>query len=164
MLEVISNTSPLQYLHQLGQLHLLPQLVGRITVPQAVVDELAAGHTLGYDVPAVAALDWVTVATPMSSEHVQSPALGRGETDVLRAALESTADNVVVIIDDARARAAARRLRLPLSGTLGVLLDAKRACLIQTVRPLLEQLNTLGFRLAPHTHAAVLRLAEEARG
>ncbi len=34
---VISNTSPLQYLHQAGLLDLLPRLFGRVIVPQAVV-------------------------------------------------------------------------------------------------------------------------------
>ena len=48
---------------------------------------------------------------------------------------------------------------LRLTGTLGVLLDAKRVGFIQAMRPLLEQLNALGFRLAPHTHAAILKLA-----
>jgi uncharacterized protein len=160
--EVISNTSPLQYLHQLGLLDLLPQLVGRITVPQAVVDELETGRALGHDLPEVVALGWVSVAAPLSATYVQPPELGREETDVLRLALESPAGDVVVIIDGARARAAASRLGLKLTGTLGVLLDAKRAGLILAVRPHLDRLNALGFRLARHTRAAVLRLAEEA--
>jgi hypothetical protein len=35
--DVIANTSPLQYLHQVGQLDLFPKLFGRIIVPEAVV-------------------------------------------------------------------------------------------------------------------------------
>jgi predicted nucleic acid-binding protein len=49
--EVICNTSPLQYLRQLGQLHLLPQLTGQIIVPTAVAAELAEGRRRGVDVP-----------------------------------------------------------------------------------------------------------------
>jgi predicted nucleic acid-binding protein len=41
------------------------------------------------------------------------------------------------------------------------LLDAKRAGLIPKVTPLLDQLDALRFRLAPHTRAAVLKLAGE---
>jgi predicted nucleic acid-binding protein len=62
--EVICNTSPLQYLHQLGHLRLLPALAGRVIVPPAVVDELAVGRGLGVDLPAVDTLDWVTVRRP----------------------------------------------------------------------------------------------------
>lgn len=161
MPEVISNTSPIQYLHQLGLLDILKQLVGHITIPQAVVDELEAGRTLGHDLPDVTSLEWIDMRVPASSQHVTSPDLGRGETDVLRLALELPAGGAVVILDDAKARAAAGRLGLKLTGTLGVLLDAKRAGLIAAVEPQLDQLDALGFRLAPHTRAAVLKLAGE---
>jgi len=49
--EVICNTSPLQYLHQIGQLQLLPALAGHITVPPAVLEELAAGQAQGLNLP-----------------------------------------------------------------------------------------------------------------
>ena len=160
MPEVISNTSPLQYLYQLGLLDLLPQSVGRITVPQAVVDELEAGRLLGHDLPEVSSLMWVTVRVP-ASQHVMSPELGHGETDVLSLALELSTGEAVVLLDDARAREAAGRLGLKFTGTLGVLLDAKRAGLIPAVEPHLDRLDALGFRLARHTRSAVLRLAGE---
>ena len=47
MPEVIVNSSPLQYLHQIGQIDLFQKLFGRVTVPDAVVTELAAGRKLG---------------------------------------------------------------------------------------------------------------------
>ncbi len=49
MPEVICNTSALQYLHQLGLLHLLRDLYGSVTVPEAVVREIAAGRQQGVD-------------------------------------------------------------------------------------------------------------------
>src|SRR5437588_4991193 len=142
--EVISNTSALQYLHQLGLLDILPQLVGHVTVPQAVVDELEAGRALGHDLPDVTSLGWISVCVPASSQHVMSPDLGRGEADVLRLALELPADEAVVILDDAKARAAAGRLGLRFIGTLGVLLNAKRVGLIAAVTPHLDRLDALG--------------------
>jgi len=59
------------------------------------------------------------------------------------------------------ARQLANRLDLHYTGTLGLLLDAKRAGLIPTVAPLLEQLQALRFHLASETRAAVLKLAGE---
>jgi len=61
--EVICNTSPLQYLHQIGLLHILPALAGRVIVPQAVVDELAQGRAAGLNLPDPSAWEWV-VTTP----------------------------------------------------------------------------------------------------
>ena len=37
MPDFVVNTSPLQYLHQLGPLHILPHLADQVVVPQAVV-------------------------------------------------------------------------------------------------------------------------------
>ena len=51
MPEVICNTSPLQYLHQLEELRLLPALVGKVIVPPAVVAELTVGRELGVSLP-----------------------------------------------------------------------------------------------------------------
>ena len=51
MPEVICNTSPLQYLHQLGKLDILPALAKTVTLPPAVIAELAEGQRLGVNVP-----------------------------------------------------------------------------------------------------------------
>ena len=61
MREVISNTSPLQYLFQAELLDLLPALYGTIVVPGGVVDELAAGRVRGVALPDPAALPWMRV-------------------------------------------------------------------------------------------------------
>lgn len=43
MPEIVCNTTPLQYLHQAGLLHILPALYDRILVPRAVADEIGVG-------------------------------------------------------------------------------------------------------------------------
>lgn len=85
--------------------------------------------------------------------------LGPGETEVLALALEAAAP--IVIFDDALGRQAAEFLKLRLTGTLGLLLDAKRKGLIARVGPVLDELQALGFRVAAHTRTAVLKLAGE---
>ena len=160
MPEVICNTSPLQYLHQLGQLNVMKSLAGHLTVPPAVVAELAEGRARGVDLPDLSRLDWISVRSPLSS--AASPLvtdLGPGETQVLMLALESL--DAIVVLDDALARQLAEALGLRLTGTLGLLLDAKRAGLVSAITPLLDHLQALRFRVAPHTRAAVLKLAGE---
>ena len=70
MPEVIANTSPLQYLHQVDCLELLPRLFGRITVAGAVISELAAGRRLGLNLPIPEELPWVDVREPISPAGV----------------------------------------------------------------------------------------------
>jgi predicted nucleic acid-binding protein len=85
--------------------------------------------------------------------------LGPGETQVLMLALE--VPEAVAVLDDALARQVAEALNLKLTGTLGLLIDAKRAGLVSAVGPLLDQLQALRFHLAMHTRIAVLKLAGE---
>jgi predicted nucleic acid-binding protein len=160
--EVICNTSPIQYLYQLGLLDLLRKLSPKIIVPPAVADEIAVGKNLGVSLPDLGTLDWVTIRRPASESALPLITdLGEGETEVLMLALELR--DSVVILDDDLARRLAKALNIRHTGTLGVLLDAKRAGLIPMIAPLLDQLDALRFRLAPHTRAAVLKLAENDR-
>jgi len=160
MPEVIVDTSPLQYLHQLGLLDLLPDLYGEILIPESVVREIAAGRALGVALPELNTLPWIKVrrvaglaVLPLVSD------LGAGEREVLALALE--ADQPLVVLDDALARRVAGRLDLALTGTLGLLLKAKQAGRIARLEPLLDRLEALNFRLDPDTRLSVLRLAGE---
>jgi hypothetical protein len=158
--EVICNTSPIQYLHQLDLLHILRALTGGVIVPPAVVDELGEGRALGVNLPDLTTLGWVTVRRPVSEVALPLVTnLGPGEAEALMLALELR--EAVVVLDDALARRVAETLGLNVTGTLGLLLDAKRAGLITAVGPLLDQLEALRFRVAPHTRTAVLKLAGE---
>jgi len=82
--EVISNTSPLQYLHQTGCLGFLPSLYSEVIVPVGVVRELTVGRDLGTDLPIVEKLPWVRVRG-VSNERLLPLAadLGQGEREVL---------------------------------------------------------------------------------
>jgi len=158
--EIICNTSPIQYLHQIGAMSLLSSLVGHLTVPQAVVGELAEGRRMGIDLPDVTTEDWITVRRPTSEPALPLVSeLGPGETEVLMLALE--APEAIVILDDGLARWVAEKIGVRLTGTLGVLRDAKKAGLIPAVKPFLDQLQERGFHLAAKTRIAVLRQTGE---
>lgn len=160
MPEVITDTSPLQYLYQLAQLDLLPTLYGQIRMPQAVADELAQGLAQGISLPDPTALSWITLCpVPSSSLIPDLPNLGAGEREALSLAL--AIPDSLLILDDALTRSYAQQLNLLITGTLGVLLKGKQSGYVEALTPLLDKLNALNFRLAPATRAAVLKLANE---
>jgi len=160
LLDVICDTSAIQYLYQLELLHILPALAERVIVPPSVLEELELGRAAGVSLPDLSAQDWVTIRRPASEAALPLVTdLGPGEAGVLMLALESR--EAVAVLDDACARRIAATLGLRHTGTLGLLLDAKRAGLIPAISPLLDRLQVLRFRLAPHTCAAVLKLAGE---
>lgn len=105
-------------------------------------------------------MDWIEVLSPASASDLPSVTdLGPGKAKHWLWHLEYR--EAVVVLDDRVARNVARTLGLKMTGTLGLLLDAKRAGRIEGATLLLDKLESLGFRLADHTRAAVRKLAGE---
>ena len=160
MREAICDTSPIQYLHQIGFLHLLAEFYSRVIVAPAVVDELERGRSIGIDLPDVGGLSWLVIQAPEGADKALTAAdLGAGETEVL--ALGIQVPSAVVILDERLGRLYAESLKLTFTGTMGILLRAKVEGKIPLIEPLLEHLDGLGFRLSARTRAAVLKQAGE---
>lgn len=159
MTEIVVDTTPLQYLHQLGLLRLLDALFTRVIVPEGVAAELDVGRAAAADVPDVRRLGWVEVRLPRSLVHTFTDRLGRGEREVLALVLEIP--GALAVLDDGEARREAMKLGLDLTGTVGILARARRAGLIESVKPLLDRLEELRFRLDPVTRRDALELAGE---
>jgi predicted nucleic acid-binding protein len=157
---IISNTSPLFYLHRLRRLDVLRALYQRLVVPEAVRNELDVGRLRGEDAPDVTEYDWIEVRSVRVPDVIKLITdLGPGEAQVLALALEMP--DSLVILDDGFARAVAGAQNIRLTGTAGVLLRAKQEGHIERVTPVLDQLLQLGFWLSEATRAAIVTLAEE---
>jgi len=158
--DVISNSSPLQYLYQADVLDLLPALFGQVCVPEAVVAELEEGRRRSVPLPTLADLSWLQVRTVRNRTLLPLVThLGDGEKEVL--ALGRELSDALLLLDDRDARRHARALELEISGTLGVLLLAKERGILDAVRPVLDRLQALRFRLDARTYQSVLELAGE---
>lgn len=68
--ELICDTSVLQYLHQLRLLHILPALAERVTIPLAVIAELAEGGARGVDVPQLSESRWLSISEAPDSSRL----------------------------------------------------------------------------------------------
>ena len=160
MPEVIADTSPLQYLHQTQHLLLLPALYGRVIVPEAVANEIAAGRSHGVDLPDPPQLTWIEVRAVERRFLLPAQAdLGLGERKVL--ALASRDPGALALLDDAQARRHAQTAGVAFTGTLGVLLKAKQEGRLPSLAPVLARLQVLGFYLDASTRDAALQLAGE---
>jgi uncharacterized protein len=130
--EAICDTSPIQYLHQTGFLHLLAEFYARIIIPPAVVDELERGRSIGVDLPDVRALPWLTIQAPEGLDKVLAAAdLGAGEKEVL--ALGTEVPGAVLILDERLGRLHAEALKLTFTGT--VLPTRPGASLVSVPKP-----------------------------
>ena len=157
---VICNTSVLQYLHQIDLLDLLPALFGQVQIPRAVAAELDEGKRRNVSLPTLEDLSWVTIQ-PVRDRTLLPliTSLGDGEKEVLALGLEAT--DALLVLDDRNARRYATAAELEVTGTLGILILAKERGLLGSIRPALDRLQALQFRLSAETRQIVLDLAGE---
>lgn len=85
--------------------------------------------------------------------------LGAGESNVLWLALEIPGS--IALLDDRLARRVAGELGISLTGTLGILLDAKQRGLISAVTPILDDLERHEFNMSPRIRRSILKAAGE---
>jgi predicted nucleic acid-binding protein len=155
MPSVIADTSPLQYLHQVGCLGLLGDLFGCVIVPAGVAQEIRQGALQGVDLPDLGQLPWVTIETASAPADSRIPSkLGHGEREVLCWALQT--QDPLVLLDDGEARKQAKSLGIRFTGTLGVLIKARHAGKVAAVLPLLDQLEQAGFYIDAPVRTQVL--------
>ena len=161
---VVADTSPLFYLAKLGRFALLRELYGRVHVPPEVWRETMAG---GRVEPALAPIfrtaeadGWLVISsvTALSSEP-RVRGLDSGEQEAISLAKQLGAK---LIIDEKRGRTVAAQLGLTVTGTLGVLVDAKLNGLIPALAPELAKLRKeTGFRFSEKLAQLALRRADE---
>ena len=158
---VVADSSPLIALAKINQLDLLPRLVGPITIPQAVHYELVVQ---GAGLPGssqIAQADWITVREVTERTHVEllRTDLDFGEAEAIVLTQEIQARRLLV--DEMRARMAAELLAIPHTGTIGLLVLAKRAGHLQQIAPYLDQLRTQNFYLSPALYQRILHQVGE---
>ncbi len=160
MAELICDTSALIALHQVGLLHILPALSQIVVIPAAVAQELATGRAEGHDAPDVAGLQWLSIRTPAARPALpDANRLGVGESDVLWVTLETRGG--VAVLDEVPARRVAGQLGIAFTGTLGLLIDAKKSGMIPAVAPVLLKLDRHDFHMSPRIRETILKAAGE---
>ena len=145
-MRVVVNTSPLIALERIGHLSVLHDLYGQVVRPQSVLDELLAGQQRYSLSPGLIQSDWI-LTEPDPPEMAFHRELGAGETAAITLAFKTEAD--LVILDDLQARLVATSLELAITGTLGVLVAAFTAGVLDDLRAALTDLQESGFRIAP---------------
>ncbi len=159
---IVINTSPLLALAACNQLELLRGLHRRVVVPEAVITELERGQAeakpLGLEAERPDWLEVVELASPPSP--LLTAYLDAGEAAVIALAIEQGIRRVV--IDERRARTVARTMKLEVTGSIGILLRAKREGLITEIKPSVEAMQAQGIRLSERLLEFALQEAGEA--
>jgi len=134
---IISDTSCLIALQNIGLLNLLKDLYQEILITQEVKNEF------GSDLP-----DWIIVLEVKNKEKQAEieERLDKGEASSIALALEIK--DSVLIIDEIKGRKIAKSLNIEIIGTIGILLLADKRGLIKDVLSIILRLVNKGFRLS----------------
>lgn len=162
---VVSDTSVLIHLARIDRFGLLQQLFSEIIIPDAVwretvtegegrpgAPELEDAHASGW-------VEVVSVALNTGTRRLLRQALDAGEADALALADEIGAD--LVLLDESAARQRAKSLGLQKTGTVGILLRAKRDGVIDQLRPELDELRATSFWIDESLYQRVLAAVNE---
>ena len=139
-------------LYKINQLPLLQKFYGTILTTHVVANEF------GKPLP-----DWIQLEDPANStyERLLKMALDEGEAGAIALALER--DDCLLIIDDIKGRKLALRLGLTITGTLGVLIQAKQNGYIEMLSPLLNEIKQTDFRLSEELMKEALKYSTVSR-
>jgi len=147
---IISDTTVLILFQNIDQLKLLQGIYGEIITTPEVAEEF------GEKLP-----NWIklqSVSDKKYQEFIETQ-LDKGEASAIALAKEN--DDVLLLLDDLKARKLALKLNLKFTGTLGIIHKAKQKGLIEKVKPLIEKILSTNFRISDKIVDEILRLNDE---
>jgi predicted nucleic acid-binding protein len=156
----IINASPLIFFSRGQKMELLHQLAGHILVPEPVANEIRMRGPKDITTKTLKNTSWIEIITPPPTpENISEWALGPGESSVLAYAYMNP--GIEAIIDDLNGRRCAALLNIPVRGTLGMILVAKKRGLITKARPVIEELINAGLYLSRQILDEALKRVDE---
>jgi len=139
---IVSDTTPISCLLRIGRTDLLATLFPDMRIPTEVAAELDQGAAVLGDWRSMISHARIEIVQPTPLLRLLKEEVDAGEAAALALGVSLHAD--LVLIDEMRGRVIARRLGLPVAGTLGVVVRAKRGGMIPAARPIIDQVRTLG--------------------
>lgn len=140
----VANASSLILLGKASQTSLLVELCDELIIPKTVVREVREKPDGEEVLGKLATAPGVRFTDARPVQHsIEAWDLGPGESQVL--AVASAQHGARAVLDDREARRCAASIEVPVIGTLGIVLRAKRKGLISEARPVLDQLREVGL-------------------
>ncbi len=159
MLKVVSNTTPIISLLKLSKLEILKELYSEVSIPFAVFQEIEAGKNKSY-YQDLTKLSWINIHKIQEVNTLKYFLdLDAGEAEAIVLATEIGAD--LIIIDEKIARYHAIHADLKVTGTIGILIKAKKQGLVSSLKPLLYELTEKNVWISEKLIVEILNLVEE---
>ena len=160
---IVADTTPIISLIKIGLLELLNSMYGEIILPEAVFNELISNPSMSGEAEVIRKSSYLKVkrignefAVKLLQKQLN---LGAGESEAIVLADTLKAD--LLVIDERKARGIAKSMGINITGTLGILVDAKKQNRIEKLKPFLEELMSNNIRISEKLYNDVLELVNE---
>ncbi len=162
-MRIVSNTGPLIGLAKIDCLSILKQIASEVCIPPMVYRELLGKESFESERIEKALNDFIQVIEletlkPKVKEEVSD--LDEGEKQTIGLASMFPLD-VLLLLDDYAGRKAAKKLNIPTTGSIGILLLAKEKGILKEVGSLIDELRNQGYWLSDELVILARRLAGE---
>ncbi len=154
---IVSNSTPLINFAAIDRLDILEILFAEVTIPPAVEYEvLECGHRY----PSMAVIRQASFIVRHDFNNIMlrdalTVDLDPGEAEAITLALEKKAD--LLLLDEIAGRTIAESYQLAFTGSIGCLVEAKKAGIIPAIKPLLDAMRQKArFWLNPRLYARIL--------
>lgn len=159
---IVSNTTPISNLIHIDRISVLTELFGAVYIPEAVADEVNVVFSSCEEWQKCVESKQIIMQPISNTIFVKqlTPFLHQGEAEAICLSLEKKAK--LCLIDDKDARVIAQLNNLQVTGTLGILLKAKKTGLISSVKQLIDRLRAEHhFWIKEDMYQKVLHIAKE---
>ena len=138
---IVSNTTPISNFLYLGQTEILKKIFKELHIPSAVHREIEAFFSGDHQWQRCLNEGFIIKTEVQTSFRIKElmTHLHMGEAEALCLCIENNAR--LCLVDDRDARIFARMNNIPVSGTLGVLIQAKKMGIIESLRELMDKLR-----------------------
>ena len=139
---IVSNTTPISNFLHLGQMEILKTIFKNLHITMAVNSEIEAYFSGDDQWQRCLDENFIIRTEVQTSPKIKELMihLHMGEAEALCLCIENNAQ--LCLVDDRDARIIARLNNIPVSGTLGVLMKAKKMRIIESVKELMDRLRT----------------------
>jgi len=146
---IIADTSCLVLLEKIDKLNILHKLFGTVFITDIIADEF------GTELP-----EWIQKKEIEEKKYfrILKTSVDPGEASAIALAIQL---NGKLILDDIKARRLASKLSLGFTGTLGVLVEAKKSGYVSSLKDILLRIKKTNFYMSAELEEKLLNIVNE---
>ena len=159
---VVSDATPIMSLAKINLLDVLGRFYQEVLLPEAVFDEVCRNRAFANEATAIQNSSFIKVSAvshDKSVDFLRATGLDLGESEAI--ILANSLPNVLLLMDERKGRQIALNMGIPITGTLGILLQAKRLGHVTQIKPLLDALLNANIRISESLYRSFLEQADE---